>query len=182
MTLRIPLRHLGIIILAVLAVAKIVQIQIEIGNPIFYPKMGKSKRKKDDKNRDEPVGKSHRTSRKDTDVKQPQKRSRSTGPKNSADLVPTLPASPRTKIRKQVEVTINQGDSTQTDGVEKGRIVVVKNHDKNNNASVENSGILDGSNQAPVATGVKTRSQGDLTEEDKNAQLPSGRRLSRNQK
>ena len=137
--------------------------------------MGKDKRHKHDKKKDKGGGKSQKPKKADQKGKSGKKRTRDeTGRGQDSQL----PASPRSKVRKQVEITVQNNRDNTSGKEEEQRTVLMKETENPEESSGTTSQDNSNKSELPVEDGVgtRTRSKGELSEEDLTAQLPQGRK------
>ena len=144
--------------------------------------MGKGKKKKHSKKSDEASEKPQKVSDTRSSEKSGQKRARSMPAKKKLDLPhDDQTNSPRNKSRKIVEVTVHNTETKEGDP-QPARSVTVKNKAGNpaiSDQSTDGIQPMDEGLEQPaekVVQGVKTRSKGDLTQEEMEATLPEGKK------
>ena len=132
--------------------------------------MGKHKRKKTSKEKDKHPEDEEKISGGDPQPKTSTKRGHTESGK--IDQKNGESQSPKPKNRKVLEVTVNATNASDTDQT-KNRSVIVR--DDNNNANPSNSDNEE--NVDKTEAGIRTRSSGNLTEEEMRLELPEGRKI-----
>ena len=135
--------------------------------------MGKQKKKKVSKVKPKHHGKSQKKAQDSKQSKNSKKRGRNELAPSAVDLDSQIPASPRSKVRKQVEVREKADQIVENSANKTNTEVVEDNTGVNNNATPSNSDATEIDEQL---VGVKTRSKGDLTQEELRAELPTGKK------